>query len=388
MEKVCMCCGKEVNVFANPLELLNGDYICHDCCQLVKEDIAALYSVSDNVQFDSLKNRITLNCKSHFNENVTREILKLVCRIYSEYAPVSEAKRKVGVASDKNEIVYLDQPQMPTVETQPVNQAKEQLSETALLENTPHKEENKVHNAQPWQGYAQPRQGYAQPQQRYVQPQQTYAQPQQRYVQPQQTYAQPQQRYVQPQQTYAQPQQTYAQPYGYAPVGSMPDYSMMKPGLRYKAALIVFSIVILISTVFLPQMSMMGGLFPEHGGISLGFIIEHLDELRYIDMSEMPVFDILIICSLYVFPLIFGITLLIGSASGSRGACLVAAIFGLIGVLVVIFASIAFETFSRVVDFEHGCLAVGYWLNLISFVISIFLAGASSNSTPQAEAWF
>lgn len=79
MAKQCIKCGKTIGALSpDPLNLENGEFLCYDCSEVIKDDVTKLYGSKTVEEFEDIKKVIISKCKDNYDEKILVKLCILI----------------------------------------------------------------------------------------------------------------------------------------------------------------------------------------------------------------------------------------------------------------------------------------------------------------------
>lgn len=147
-------------------------------------------------------------------------------------------------------------------------------------------------------------------------------------------------------------------------------------GLVNPTKMIVLSILLLLSIIFLPMYNrglIMGEIYPNDQSVYFWEVMEMVFEES--DAFRYYVVDFTMVA------LVFGVVLLFSSFAKSKIMCILSSVGGAGGMLYFLIKFISQESIEDVFSFDETAICMGFWITLIFFICCFFEAIKSGENT-------
>ncbi len=156
---------------------------------------------------------------------------------------------------------------------------------------------------------------------------------------------------------------------------------------KIRPGFIVLGALVLANALFVPFASLMQGLFPEDYSINFFKLIEFITD------GDNPFENPIVWIGLSI--VVPSVILFVISFSGSKGGFLGCSLFGVVAmVAATIYAlkDVESEAFEYLFDVDFGLFAIGMWIAIILFIVSVIVAIAAKDrpivqTTPAGNAY-
>ena len=81
MPRICKNCGKENDIFMNPLYLNEKYILCDKCISPVRNELDNLRFIKTKEKFDILTKYIYYYCFKNFNDEITNDVCQVINKI-------------------------------------------------------------------------------------------------------------------------------------------------------------------------------------------------------------------------------------------------------------------------------------------------------------------
>ena len=128
---------------------------------------------------------------------------------------------------------------------------------------------------------------------------------------------------------------------------------------------IVLAVLSLLNVIFIPAFDVWGGLFPSSPEINFFDVLQIL----FTDSDALQYWAVLFVLTF----LIPSVLMMIAALIGKKGFFVGSAVFGVVSWVSLIMMYVSQYGMDELLDFDDGSVAVGTWIAILLFVLSLIL---------------